>query len=210
MPKTWKESLRVDENKTKLFVFLSEVAACRPRGFDKELYTTHGSDVLRSPTGLDVSNLTLCSHEKADTRLILNSADAVLKGHRRVSIRTVDTDLLVLAVVSLDKIKPDELWVILGTGSHFRNLAIHELMAKMDSRYCNSFPIFHAFTGCDTVSFSGRGKKTVWATLRAILEVTDAFIELEREPSAVSEGTQCHGLRGLWCSCTTTPVTQWR
>ena len=92
MPKTWKEFLRVDENKTKLFAFLSEVAACRPQGYDKELYTTHGSDVLRSPTGLDVSSIALCSHEKADTRLILNSADAVLKGHRRVSIRTVATD----------------------------------------------------------------------------------------------------------------------
>ena len=80
--------------------------------------------MLRSTTGLDVSNIALCSHEKADTRLILNSADAVLKGHRRVSIRTVDTDLLVLAVASFDKIKPDELWVILGTGSHFRNIAI--------------------------------------------------------------------------------------
>ena len=111
VPKTWKEFLRVDENRTKLFVFLSEVAACRPQGYDKELYTctTHGSDVLRSSTGLDVSNIALCSHEKADTRLILNSADAVLKGHRRISIRTVDTDLLVLAVASFDKIKPDEL-----------------------------------------------------------------------------------------------------
>ena len=143
--------------------------------------------MLRSPTGLDVSNIALCSHEKADTRLILNSADAVLKGHIRVSICTVDTDLLVLAMASFDKIKPDDLWVILGTGSHFRNTAIHELMAKIDSRYCNSLPIFHAFTGCDTVSFSGRGKKTVCATWRAFLEVTDAFIELEREPSAVSE-----------------------
>ena len=187
MPKTLKEFLRVDENKTKLFIFLSEVAACRPQGYDKELYTTHGSDVLRSPTRLDVSNIALCSHEKADTHLILNSADAVVKGHRRFSIRTVDTDLLELAVALFDKIKPDERWVILGTGSHFRNIAIHELMAKMDSRYCNSLPIFHAFTGCDTVSFSGRGKKTVWATWRAFLEVTDAFIELEREPSAVSE-----------------------
>ena len=101
MPKTWKEFLRVDENKTKL----SEVAACRPQGYDKELYTTHGSDVLRSPTGLDVSNIALCSHEQAETRLILNSADAVLKCHRRVRIRTVDTDLLVLllAVASFDK-----------------------------------------------------------------------------------------------------------
>ena len=49
MPKTW--FLRVDENKTKLLVFQSEVAACQPQGYDKELYTTHGSDVLRSPTG---------------------------------------------------------------------------------------------------------------------------------------------------------------
>ena len=143
--------------------------------------------MLCSPTGLDVSNIALCSHEKADTRLILNLADAVLKGHRRVSIRTVDTDLLVLAVASFDKIKPDELWVILGTGSHLRSIAIHDLMAKMDSRYCSSLPIFHALTGCDTVSFSGRGKKMVWATWRAFLEVTDAFIELERMPSTVSE-----------------------
>ena len=60
-------------------------------------------------------------------------------------------------------------------------------MAKMDYRYCNSLPIFHAFTGCDTVSFSGGGKKTVWTTWRAFLEVTDAFIELERMPSVVSE-----------------------
>ena len=57
----------------------------------------------------------------------------------------------------------------------------------MDSRYCNSLLIFYAFTGCDTVSFSGRGKKTVWTTWRAFLGVTDAFIELEHMPSAVSE-----------------------
>ena len=90
-------------------------------------------------------------------------------------------------MASFDKIKPDELWVILGTGSHLPSIAIHELMAKMDSRYCKNLPIFHAFTGCDTVSFSGRGKKTVWATWRAFLQVTDAFIELERMPSAVSD-----------------------
>ena len=70
---------------------------------------------------------------------------------------------------------------------HIFETAIHELMAKMDSRYCNSLPIFHAFTGCDMVSFSVRGKKTVWAAWRAFLEVTDAFIELEREPSTVSQ-----------------------
>ena len=188
MPKNWKEFLRVDGNKTELFVFLSDDAACRPQDYDKELYATLGSDVLRSPTGLDVSNLALCSHEEADTRLILHVADAVLKGHTRIGICTVDTDVLVLAVASFNKIKPDELWVIIGTGSNLRCIAVHGLVATMDPRCCSSLPIFHALTRCDTVSaFSGRGKKTAWATWKAFPEVTDAFIELECMPSEVSE-----------------------
>ena len=188
MPKNWKEFLRVGGNKTELFVFLSEDAACRPQDYGKELYATRGSDVLRSPTGLDVSNLAPCSHEEADTRLILHVADAVLKGHMRVGIRTVDTDVLILAVASFDKIKLDELWVIIDTGSNLQCIAVHELVATMDPRCCSSLPIFHALTGCDTVSaFSGRGKKTAWATWKAFPEVTDAFIELECMPSEVSE-----------------------
>ena len=92
-----------------------------------------------------------------------SSADAVLKDHRRLCICTVYSKVLVLAVASFDKIKPDELWVILGSRSNPRCIAIHELMATMDSRYCSSLPTVHAFTGCDTVSsFSGRGNKTAW------------------------------------------------
>ena len=188
MLKNWNEFFRVGGNKTELFVFLSEDAACRPQDYGKELYATRGSDVLHSPTGLDVSNLAPCSHEEADTCLILHVADAVLKGHTRVGIRTVDTNVLVLAVASFDKIKPDELWVIIGTVSYLRCIAVHELVATMDPRCYSSLPIFHALTGCDTVSaFSGRGKKTAWATWKAFPEVTDAFIELESMPSEVSE-----------------------
>ena len=91
-------------------------------------------------------------------------------------------------MASFDKIKPGELWVILGTRSHLRCIAIHELIATIDPWYGSSPPIFHAFTGCDTVSpFSGRGKRTAWAAWRAFTEVTDAFIEREFMPSEVSE-----------------------
>ena len=35
----------------------------------------------------------------------------------------------------------------------------------MDSRIFATIPMFHAFSGCDTVSaFCGRGKKTAWIT----------------------------------------------
>ena len=45
--------------------------------------------------------------------------------------------------------------------------------------------MFHAFTGCDTVSsFGGRGKKTAWDTWKAFDNVTRAFCALATTPSA--------------------------
>ena len=92
-------------------------------------------------------------------------ADAVQKGCRKVTIRTVDTDVVVLAVASFSKIAPDELWVAFGVKSSFQYTAIHEMVATMTQTQYLTLPVFHAFPGCDTVStFAGRGKKTAWVT----------------------------------------------
>ena len=49
---------------------------------------------------------------------------------------------------------------------------------------CIALPVFHAFTGCDTVSsFAGRGKKTAWDTWKAYEDVTGAFCALAACPS---------------------------
>ena len=86
---------------------------------------------------------------------------------------------MVLAVAMLNRIKLDELWVALGTGSNFRYIPIHELASTMDSRICTTLPVFHALTGCDTISpFGGRGKKIAWSTWKVYPEATDAFEEL--------------------------------
>ena len=45
-------------------------------------------------------------------------ADAVQKGCRKVTILTVDTDVVVQAVASFSKIAHDELWVALGVKIH--------------------------------------------------------------------------------------------
>ena len=112
------------------------------------------------------------------------------KGCRKVTIRTVDTDVVVLSVASFSKIAPDELWVAFGVKSSFRYIAIHEMVATMTPTQCLTLPVFHAFTGCDTVSaFAGRGKKTAWATWKSFSEVTSAFNELLSMPSEVSEGS---------------------
>ena len=48
---------------------------------------------------------------------------------------------------------------------------------------CIILPMFHAFTGCDTVSsFGGRGKRTAWDTWKAYKDVTPAFCALVAMP----------------------------
>ena len=63
-------------------------------------------------------------------------------GHLKILIRTVDTDVAVLAVSVAETLGPEyELWLAFGTGRH--------LAAPLRTK---ALPIFHALTDCDTVS----------------------------------------------------------
>ena len=68
---------------------------------DKQVISTHHKDVVCTQAR-DVAGLAPCSHEEADTRMLLYVEDAVRQGYSKVSIRTVDTDVVVLAVTELD------------------------------------------------------------------------------------------------------------
>ena len=120
--------------------------------------------------------------------MLLHVEDAVRQGYSKVSIRTVDTDVVVLAVTAAGRLDIDELWVAFGTGNNFRFLAAHEMAAALGPNKCQGLPFFHAVTGCDTVSsFGGRGKKKAWETWKACDEVTDitaAFCALAASPTS--------------------------
>ena len=45
-----------------------------------------------------MTNLAPYTREEADTRMILHAADAVQEGYRKIVVRTVDTNVLVLAI----------------------------------------------------------------------------------------------------------------
>ena len=62
---------------------------------EKEVCDQH---VLCTRVNQDVSALAPCSHDEADIRIMLHAIDATHKGFRKIMIRTVDTDVLVLAV----------------------------------------------------------------------------------------------------------------
>ena len=64
----------------------------------KEIYTTYGEGVLSTTKGTDLGVLAPCTHEETDTRLMVHALDATSRGHRRLRIRSNDTDVVVLAI----------------------------------------------------------------------------------------------------------------
>ena len=137
---------------------------------------TDGNDVLCSMAQIDLTGLAPCSHKEADTRLFLHVADAVKKGYSKFLVRTVDTDVVVVAIATLNRTKPDELWVALGTGGTFRFIPINEVAVAVGPRKSATLQMFHALTGCDTVSsFADIGKKPAWSAWNVYPEVTEAF-----------------------------------
>lgn len=97
--------------------------------------------------------------------IILHLQDAMKEGNAKVSIRTVDTDVVVLEVASAQCLNNAEVWIAFGTGKIFRFLAAHEMARALGPDQCKALPISHAFSGCDAVScFGGRGKRTSWDT----------------------------------------------
>ena len=168
---------------TELFSFLATSVTALDT--DKQIISTHRSNVLCIQPR-DISCLVPCTHEEADTRILLHLDDAVKEGYTKVSIRTVDTDVLVLAVTAAQRLNIAELWVAFGAGKTFRYLAAHEMAKALGPDRCIALPMFHAFTGCDTVSsFCGRGKKTAWDTWKNFDDVTRAFCVLVATPDAI-------------------------
>ena len=96
LPRNWQMFLRVDENKAELFEFLAHHIAGL-QNTDKQIITTLRNEVMCNDS-LQHPNLSPCSHEEADTRIILHLADAAMSGYDRIMIRTVDTDVVVLAI----------------------------------------------------------------------------------------------------------------
>jgi hypothetical protein len=180
----------VDDNKTELFSFLSGALHDAFQLAEKQLVITDGDAVLSKPPLVDTTRLAPCNHEEADTRLMLHAAHAAHAGHSKIIIRTVDTDVVVLAVALARTLgKDNEMWVSFGTGKSFRFLAAHEIAQAPSPEKAHALPMFHALTGCDTVScFAGHGKRTAWAVLwTALPELTQALVTLSSAPNHVDE-----------------------
>ncbi|XP_032222990.1 uncharacterized protein LOC116604554 [Nematostella vectensis] len=162
IPATWKSFLRLDENKKVLFKFLDASVKSISVQCDAQVISTDDIDVVSHAT-VDKEGLAPSNHKEADTRILLHVKHASARGMKKVLIRTVDTDVVILAVAFARKLPVEELWVAFGVGKHLRYLQIHSMVDNLTTSQCEGLPFFHALTGCDTVSFfSRKGKKSAF------------------------------------------------
>ncbi|MES9884486.1 MAG: hypothetical protein ABW185_26880, partial [Sedimenticola sp.] len=99
LPSNWKSFLRVDGNKTGLFTFLAKSIQNFEIPAGKQMITTFHDKLLQNcpsaNTDAEYSDLQHCSHEEADTRMILHAAHAFRNGVGDVMIHATDTDVVV-------------------------------------------------------------------------------------------------------------------
>src|SRR6218665_53616 len=94
-------------------------------------------------------------------------------------IRTVDTDVVVLAVSFFSRLNILELWIHFGVGKSAQLIAVHDLSKALGADKCSALPVFHCLTGCDTTSsFCGKGKTSAWEAWTSYPVVTEAFLNL--------------------------------
>ena len=155
----------------------------------KEVYSTHGSSVLTSSNRTEMSNLAPCTHEEADTRLMIHALGASLRGHRRIKIRANDTDVIVLALSVVSTLPVDEFWITYGSGKNVQHVhAAHVVASSLGPSKASALPMLHALTGSDTVSFfRNRGKKSAWDVSNVFPELTPALCALKASPEIIME-----------------------
>ena len=91
--------------------------------------TTKREYVL-STKEINTETLAPCDHAEGNTSVFLHLKHAVLEGHKKAFIRTVDTNLVVIAVSTyhiLEEMGLKELRIGYGYGKHRRDIPIHNI-----------------------------------------------------------------------------------
>ena len=180
--------LKNEENKKELFSFLSEEIVKQDPG--GKLLLSNKCERVLSNRPCDVSALEPCNHSEADTWIFLHLAHASGQGHQPAYIRTVDSDIVVLAIRFFPTLGLVEFWVGFGSRKKLRDIPIHDICSDLGPSRSVALPLFHAITGCDTTShFLGCGKKTAWAFWQNTPGLTETQLALTNAPSCFSLGS---------------------
>ena len=190
----WNDFLRDPSNNIELFSLFTNTAARQEVADKKELYITSDESVISIGNAPSMPN---CNHEEADTRIVVHLLHSVQRGNKKILVKTVDTDIIVILLGKFEEISelcPDiDLWIAFGVGKDFVLYSINAIYEEIDANTAQTLPVFHAFLGCDTTSsFHGKGERSVWEAWKSFPEVTSAFLFISENPSRAVEITSPH------------------
>ena len=137
----WQKFFKESEYKDELFQFLSEQLIKETTYVEYMLLTTKAEFVLSNKL-TDLSALSPCNQEEADTRMFLHLNHAAQEGHEKAYIRTVDTDVVILALYHFHRLGLSELWVGFGTGKTYKDIPIHDIYQHLGAQRCQAMLFF--------------------------------------------------------------------
>ena len=119
--------VNVPTNWAELFQYLGQQTVSIAEN-NKVVISTINDLSVSSPPNIDLSEISPCNHEEADTRLLLHCYDASKQDIRRVMIQTVDTDVVVLALSMFKEMQLETLWIAFSSGKNFCYIPIHDIV----------------------------------------------------------------------------------
>ena len=136
---------------------------------------------------IDKKTLEPCNHTEADTRIFLHLAHAANQGHEKAFVRTVDNDIVVLALSLFGNVRLTEVWIGFGSGKSYRDIPVHILHQQLGPSKSLALPLFHSLTRCDTTShILSCGKKSGWNAWQNTPLLTETLIALTNDPECLT------------------------
>ena len=162
---------------------------------NKVIVVTKGESILSNDASiLDHEDISNCTSEETDPRLVRHMIHCVKNGFQNVAVYTGDTDVVVLLIPHLHipaQYENSDVYAIFKTGSSLRYYDINILSLSISTSFCKALPFFFAFTGCDTVSsFYHIGKCKFYdssSTFTELSLLTEVFAALGKEPELITD-----------------------
>ena len=117
--------------------------------------------------------------KEADTRMTNHIRQ--LPSGTNVAVRTVNTDVVAIALGCFHLLQDKRIWVDSGVQSknNLTYISINQLFDPLGEPLCKALPFYHAFTGCDyTSSFNRKGKIKPFKLFEKNSELQETFPNL--------------------------------
>ncbi|XP_044760188.1 uncharacterized protein LOC123317646 isoform X1 [Coccinella septempunctata] len=147
----------------------------------------------------EIDQILYSSHHEADTRILFHISN--LPDSTNVVIRASDTDILVIAVGNVHKLRNKvDIWI--ETGLHSKNtlryISINDIYTNLGDVLSKALPAYHAFTGSDyTASFARKGKIKPFRIIEEYPNIANIFASFEHSQEISEE--QIQGIEKFVC-----------